>query len=54
MGDVIFVVRLQGKFEVDHSWEKKGSKCNCRGNDALPASLRPLLDTHNRKHYGKI
>ena len=22
--DVIFLVRLQGKFEIDHSWEWKG------------------------------
>ena len=23
LGDVMFLVRLQGKFEVDHSWEYK-------------------------------
>ena len=23
-GDVIFLVRLQGKVEIDHSWECKG------------------------------
>ena len=24
--DIIFLVRLQEKFEIDHSWERKGKK----------------------------
>ena len=28
LSDVIFLVRLQGKFEVDHSWEKTSYQ-NC-------------------------
>ena len=34
--DVIFLVRLQGKFEIEHSWERKGRNTAC----ALVLSLK--------------
>ena len=39
--DVIFLVKLQGKFEIDHSWELKGS---------LKNSPRVKLSLHDSFH----